>query len=110
MRSAESTGEVGRSIVGITLPPITVPGTIKCHACARNARPVPGQRSSFPDELVVGDVVLEEGAQLQVVGRPTATAGGKTTRAWVQREREPVQPEAVWEPWCRVRLARKSAA
>jgi hypothetical protein len=34
---------------------------------------------------------------------------GKTTRAWIRREGESVQREAVWESWQKVRVVRPAA-
>lgn len=64
----------------------------------------------FPFDLKVGDIVLEDGERLEVVGRPTATAGGKMTRAWVRRPDETIQREAAWEAWRRLRVVRAPAA
>jgi hypothetical protein len=64
----------------------------------------------FPFELRVGDVILEDGVRAEVVGAPSSLKGGKTTRAWLLREGEPVPREAVWEAWRRVRVIRRAAA
>src|SRR5262245_46816265 len=45
----------------------------------------------FPFQLQVGDVILEDGARAEVVGRPTNATNGKTTRAWVRDEGATVQ-------------------
>jgi hypothetical protein len=58
----------------------------------------------FPFQLRLGDVILEEGVRAEVVGRPTNATNGKTTRAWLCREGETVQHEAVWEAWRKVRV------
>jgi hypothetical protein len=42
----------------------------------------------FPFQLRVGDVILEEGARPEVVGRPTGMGGGKMMRALVRRQGE----------------------
>jgi hypothetical protein len=64
----------------------------------------------FPFQLRVGDVIEDDGAHAEVVGRPTNASNGKTTRAWLLREGETVQHEAVWEAWRRVRVVRRAAA
>jgi hypothetical protein len=48
----------------------------------------------FPFQLREGDVILEDGARAEVVGRPTNATNGKTTRAWLRREGETVEREA----------------
>lgn len=53
----------------------------------------------FPFRLRVGDVVLEDEERFEVVGRPTNAANAKPTRAWLRREGETVQREAIWEEW-----------
>jgi hypothetical protein len=40
----------------------------------------------FPFDLRVGDVIFEDGAHAEVVGRPTAASNAKTTRAWLRRD------------------------
>ena len=75
----------------------------------RAAQP-PTEHLVFPFELVVGDVVIEDGARLEVVGRPTATRNAKAMRAWVRHHGETVQREAVWDAWRKVRVVRSSAA
>ena len=45
----------------------------------------------------------------EVVGPPAGMRSGKTTRAWVRREGETVQREAVWESWQKVRVVRRAA-
>ena len=83
-----------------------------CHdmpSRKRSARPQPEQLI-FPFELRLGDVVLEEGTRAEVVGPPESMKNGKTTRAWVRREGDTVQREAVWEAWRKVRVVRASAA
>ena len=64
----------------------------------------------LPFALQLGDIVLEDGARLEVVGRPTGVVGGKMTRAWVREEGQTGQREAVWEAWRKVRVVRKPAA
>ena len=64
----------------------------------------------FPSQLQVGDVILEEGTHAEVVGRPTNASNGKTTRAWLRREGESVQHEAVWEAWRKVWMVRRAPA
>lgn len=63
----------------------------------------------FPFQLRIGDVILDDGARAEVMGRPTNASNGKTTRAWLLREGETVQREAVWEAWRRVRVVRRAA-
>ena len=63
----------------------------------------------FPFELRVGDVILDEGTHSEVVTPPKAGPVGKTTRARVRREGEPVQQEIVWEAWRKVRVVRSAA-
>src|SRR5262245_32546010 len=75
----------------------------------RSAQPS-AEQLVFPFQLQVGDVVREDGARLEVVGRPTAMTGGKMTRAWLRAEGETVQREAVWEAWRKLRIVRSSAA
>jgi len=75
----------------------------------RAARPRPEQLV-FPFELAVGDVVLEDGARLEVIGRPTSVISGKMTRARVRRDGEAVQHDAMWEVWRKLRVVRWSAA
>jgi hypothetical protein len=76
-------------------------------------RPAPGPQPEqlvFPFQLRVGDVILDDGAPAEVVGVPTSMKGGKTTRAWLRRDGESVEREAIWEAWRRVRVVRRSAA
>jgi hypothetical protein len=54
--------------------------------------------------------VFEDGARAEVVGLPESMRNGKTTRAWLRRQGETVQREAVWEAWRRLRVVRKVAA
>jgi hypothetical protein len=63
----------------------------------------------FPFQLRVGDVILEDGVRAEVVGAPSSLKNGKTTRAWLRREGETVQREAVWEAWRTVRVVRRVA-
>ena len=76
----------------------------------RAARASAEQLVLFPFELAVGDVVLEDGARLEVVDRPTSMSGGKMTRARVRREGDNVQHDAMWEVWRKLRVVRWSAA
>ena len=55
-------------------------------------------------------MIVEDGARLEVVGRPTGMSGGKMMRALVRRQGEAVQHEAMWEAWRKLRVARPSAA
>lgn len=76
----------------------------------RNRRqPQPGQLV-FPFGRRLGVVVFEDGARAEVVGLPESMRNGKTTRAWLRRQGETVQREAVWEAWRRLRVVRKVAA
>ena len=45
----------------------------------------------------------------EAVGQPTSMIGGKMTRAWVRREGETAQHEAVWEAWRKIRLIQRAA-
>jgi len=76
----------------------------------RPARPQETEQLVFPFELAVGDVVLEDGARLEVIGRPTSVISGKMTRAHVRRESDNVQHDAMWEVWRKLRVVRWSAA
>ena len=76
---------------------------------ASDERP-PARAARVPFQLQVGDVIVENGAHAEVVGRPTNAANGKTTRAWLRREGETVQHEAVWEAWRKLRVIRRAAA
>jgi hypothetical protein len=76
-------------------------------------RPAPDPQPEqlvFPFQLRAGDVILEDGVRAEVVGAPTSMKGGKTTRAWLRRDGETVQHEAIWEAWRRVRVVRRVAA
>ena len=75
---------------------------------ATDPQPQPEQLV-FPFQLREGDVILEEGAPAEVVGRPTNASNGKTTRAWLRRAGETVQHEAVREAWRRVRVIPRAA-
>ena len=63
----------------------------------RPASPPPAPQPEqlvFPFELRVGDVIVDDGAHAEVVGRPTAASGGKVTRAMLRREGETIPHEA----------------
>ncbi len=60
----------------------------------RESRP---EQLVFPFQLRVGDVILEDGARLEVVGPPATMRSGKMTRTLVRREGDTVRREAVWE-------------
>jgi len=62
----------------------------------------------FPFQLRVGDVILEDGARAEIVSAPASMKGGKTTRAWLRRDGETVQREAVWEAWRKIRLIQRA--
>jgi hypothetical protein len=72
----------------------------------RRRHPAPIQQFTAPR---VGDVILEDGVRAEVVGAPSSLKNGKTTRAWLRREGETVQREAVWEAWRTVRVVRRVA-
>jgi len=69
-----------------------------------------GSNSSFPIQLRVGDVILEDGDHFEIVGRPTGASGGKMTRALVRREGETTAYEAMWGVWRKLRVVRSTAA
>jgi len=54
--------------------------------------------------------VLDDGARLEVVGRPSGMRGGKATRVIVRREGDTLPHAAVWEAWRKVRVRRSPAA
>jgi hypothetical protein len=61
---------------------------------------------TFSFQLRVGDVIFEDGARLEVGGRPTGLSGGKIMRARVRRQREAIQHEAMWGAWRKLRVTR----
>jgi len=76
----------------------------------RSPKPPAAEQLVFPLQLRVGDVLLEDGDRLEIVGRPTGGSGGKMTRALVRREGDITPHEAMWEVWRKVRVVRSSAA
>jgi hypothetical protein len=50
------------------------------HAEKRPPEPEAGEQLVFPFQLRMGDDVLDDGARLEVVGRPTGMRGGKATQ------------------------------
>ena len=88
------------------------PNGARISAMARK-RPAPDPQPEqlvFPFQLRLGDVVLEDGSRAEVVGAPISERSGKTTRAWVQHQGEPIQREAVWDAWRKLRVVRSPAA
>jgi hypothetical protein len=68
------------------------------------------EQLTFPFELRVGDVILEDGYLRKVVTPPTAELAGKATRAWVRAEGDTVQHSAASEAWRKLRVTRRRAA
>ena len=64
----------------------------------------------LPFELKVGDVVVDDGVRLEVVGRPTGLRGGKIMRAKVRDLENQVQHEALWDAWRKLRVVRAKVA
>ena len=75
----------------------------------RSVGPQPEQLA-FPFNLRVGDVVLDEGARLEVIDGPTTVSGGKLTRVVVRNAALDVRDERHWEAWRKLRVVRRSAA
>ena len=75
----------------------------------RPARDPQPEQLVFPFQLRVGDVILEDGVRTEVVGQPSSMVSGKMTRAWVHREGDTAQHEAVWEAWRKIRLVQRAA-
>jgi hypothetical protein len=72
-------------------------------------RPV-GEQLIFPFQLRKGDVVLEDGARLEVVGPPASLSSGKTTRVMVRRDGDTSAHPAVWQAWRKLQVIRPPAA
>jgi len=68
-----------------------------------------GEQLVLPFQLRVGDVIVEDGDRLEIIGRPTGASGRKMTRALVRREGETTPYEAMWEVWRKVRVVRSTA-
>ena len=51
----------------------------------KNGPAAPAERRVLPMELRVGDRLIDETGEYEVVGRPYTTAGGKDARVRVQR-------------------------
>jgi len=83
--------------------------TIPAMARKRSVRPR-SEQLVFPFELPVGDIVLDEGARLEVVDQPTTTHGGKLTRVVVRDAALNVRDERYLEAWRKVRAVRASVA
>jgi len=62
----------------------------------REAAP-PAIRRVLPMDLKIGDRLVDETGEWEIVGRPYTTAGGKNARVRVQRVGEP----AVTDLWAR---------
>jgi len=64
----------------------------------------------FPFQLRKGNVVLEDGARLEVVGLPASMRSGKTTRVMVRRDGHTSAHPAVWQAWRKLQVIRPPAA
>ena len=76
---------------------------------SRRRIPAPEQLV-FPFQLRRGDVVLDDGARLEVVGPPASMSSGKTARVMVRRDGDTSAHPAVWQAWRKLRVIRPSAA
>src|SRR5262249_4929399 len=59
--------------------------TTCCASCSISA-PQPWTRLRIPLQLLVGDVILEDGDRFEIVGRPTGASSGKLMREQVRRD------------------------
>jgi hypothetical protein len=70
----------------------------------------PAERRILPMELQVGDRLVDETGEWEVIGPPYTTAGGKDARVRVQRTGEPGGIEIrIWRAHERVSVKRATA-
>jgi len=67
----------------------------------------PGTRRVLPMELQVGDRLTDEAGELEVIGQPYTTAGGRVVHARVQRIGQPTSWEIRnWDAFKRISVKR----
>jgi len=76
----------------------------------RSSRVRAAEELVFPFQLRPGDMVIEDGARLEIVGWPTSISGGRMTHARVRPEGETVERDTTWEAWRKLHVVRTSAA
>ena len=70
----------------------------------------PAANTVLPMELQVGDRLADETGELEVIGRPYTTAGGRIVHARVQRIDEPASWEIRnWDALKRISVKRTTA-
>ena len=76
----------------------------------RPAAAAPTPTRILPMELKIGDRLVDETGEWEVVGRPYTTAGGKNARVRVQRVGEPVVTDLrTWGAHEKVSVKRTTA-
>ena len=71
----------------------------------------PGTTRLFPMQFQVGDTFSDESGDREVIARPYATAGGKSTHVRVQRVDKPGVTEArAWGSYEKVIVIRRTAS
>ncbi len=70
----------------------------------------PAERRVLPMELQIGDRLVDETGEWEVIGRPYTTAGGKTAHVRVQRVGQPdVTDLRTWGAHERIAVRRATA-
>ena len=70
-----------------------------------------GTTRVFPTQLLIGDQLSESTGTRQVVGRPSASAGGKNVQVRVQRVDQPGATEVrMWAAYEKVTVIRRASA
>ena len=71
----------------------------------------PGATRVFPMQLQVGDKFTDESGEWEVIARPYAAGGGKSTHVRVQRVDKPGLTEArTWGSYEKVTVIRRTAS
>jgi hypothetical protein len=69
----------------------------------------PGTARVFPTQLQIGDQLSDSTGTWQVVGRPSASAGGKNVQVRVQRADQPGATEIrMWAAYEKVTVIRRA--
>src|SRR5262252_2223196 len=71
----------------------------------------PGTTRLFPMQLLVGDKLSDESGDWEVIARPYATAGGKSTHVRVQRvDKSGVTEARTWGSYEKVIVIRRTGS
>lgn len=74
-------------------------------------REPPGTARLFPMQFQIGDKFSDESGDWEVIARPYATAGGKSTHVRVQRLNKPGVTEArTWGSYEKVTVIRRTSS